>query len=281
MKFHIILFLYLLSSSWAFSENKIKSAPDLLLANIYHSDVKLQDYWVSEKLDGVRAYWNGRHLVSRQGNIFHAPEWFLAPMPKTTLDGELWLGRGKFEQLSGRVRQQSPHDSVWRNIKYMVFDLPDNPQPFDTRLKQLNNILSNIKAPHIQLVKQFKMSTHEALMNKLDNIVAQGGEGLMLHLGSSFYENGRSDDLLKLKKHFDAEAVVIRHLPGKGKYKGMLGSLEVETADKKRFRIGTGFSDAERKTPPAIGSVITYKYFGMTNKGIPRFASFLRVRKTH
>lgn len=286
MKFHIklfkaIFFLCLLSSSFSFASDNDKEKPGLLLANIYQPGLTLQDYLVSEKLDGVRAYWNGKHLMSRQGNIFQTPEWFVAPLPEVALDGELWLGREKFEQVSGLVRRQSGEDSDWSDIKFMVFDLPGSAQPFDERLKQLEQIINNINVSHVQLIKQFKVSTHEILMKKLDDIVNQGGEGLMLHLASSLYKSGRSDDLLKLKKYFDAEAVVIKHIAGKGKYKGMLGSLLVETADKKRFKIGSGFSDAERKNPPATGSIITYKYFGKTSRGIPRFASFLHIRNTY
>jgi DNA ligase-1 len=281
MKYYFIFLLCLIVSSVSFASDNNQQRPNLILANIYQPDTRLQDYWVSEKFDGVRAYWNGKDLVSRQGNIFHAPKWFIASLPdKTTLDGELWLGRGKFDLLSGMVRRHSTSESGWQGIKYMVFDLPGNHQVFDERLKQLKKIILAINAPHIQLVQQHKVIAHEILMKELDNIVKQGGEGLMLHLGSSIYASGRSDDLLKLKKYFDAEAIVINHIPGKGKYKGMLGSLEVETADKKIFKIGTGFSDAERKNPPVVGSLITYKYFGLTNKGIPRFASFVRIRNT-
>ncbi|MCF6257191.1 MAG: DNA ligase [Gammaproteobacteria bacterium] len=289
MKFCLILFQYLLLSAFPFSlvfsspppPDNTQPSPALLLANIYQPGITLEDYWLSEKLDGVRAFWNGKNFISRQGNIFHAPEWFLSPLPKLALDGELWMGRGKFERLSGMVRRQSPDDSGWKNIKFMVFDLPDNAQTFDRRLKQLKKIVRDINAPHIQAVDQTKVSTHEALMKKLDDIIQQGGEGLMLHAGSSFYKKGRSDGLLKVKKHFDAEAIVIKHLPGKGKYTGILGSIIVETANGKRFKIGSGFSDNERKNPPAIGSTITYKYFGLTNKGTPRFASFLRHRNSH
>ncbi len=285
--FKVILFLCCLSTPFSFAANNDKQVPALLLANIYQPDINLLDYWVSEKFDGVRAYWNGVNFVSRQGNVFHAPEWFTGGLPKMALDGELWLGRGEFERLSGVVRRRSPDDPGWSGIKFMIFDLPghagvfDERLIFDERLNRLKEIVADIETPHIQLIKQYKISDHEALMKKLDDIVEQGGEGLMLHLGSSLYKNGRSDDLLKLKKHFDAEAVVISYIPGKGKYKGMLGSMLVETADKKRFKIGTGFSDLERKNPPAIGSIITYKYFGLTKKGIPRFASFMRVRKYH
>lgn len=283
MKLLLFFFCILPLSYGVASDNTVR--PALLLANKYQIDIDLSDYWVSEKLDGVRAYWNGQVLMSRQGNTFHAPDWFIAPLPETPLDGELWLGRGRFEQLSGIVRQQSVKDSSWSGIKFMVFDVPvtgaDNAKTFDQRLRQLKKIIGEIKATHVQMVRQFRVPTHQALMTKLDDVVSQGGEGLMLHSASSFYTGGRSDDLLKVKKYYDAEVIVIDYIPGKGKYKGFMGALLVEMANKKRFKIGTGFSDKERKFPPAIGSTITYKYFGLTGKGIPRFASFLRKRNEH
>ena len=133
-------------------------------------------------------------------------------------------------------------------------------------------------SPYLSLVEQRKFRDERDLMKHLDDVVDAGGEGLMLHLGSAQYRANRSDDLLKLKRYQDAEATVIEHLPGKGKYKGMLGSLMVETPDGKRFKIGSGFSDIQRQTPPAIGTTISYKYYGLTGNGTPRFASFLRIR---
>ncbi len=279
--FKAILFLCCFSTTISFAGDTDKPKPDLLLANIYSSDIQLQNYWVSEKLDGVRAFWNGTNFVSRQGNILHAPVGFTRALPDIELDGELWLGRGKFDRLSGLVRRESPDDADWQNIKFMIFELPSHAGTFDQRLNRLKEIVVEINAPHIQLVDQFKVASHEALNKKLDEIVARGAEGLMLHSGSSLYKSGRSDDLLKLKKYQDAEAVVIAHVPGKGKYTGMLGSLLVETPDKRRFKIGTGFSDAERKNPPVVGVTITYKHFGLTGRGLPRFASFMRVRDIH
>ena len=255
--------------------------PALQLANVYHDNINLNQYWVSEKYDGVRAFWNGHHLLSRQGNIIQAPSWFIEALPAEELDGELWLGRGMFDQLSGIIRRHSPLESDWSEIKYMVFDLPRSDAIFDDRLKQLSVIIQKIDKPQVQLVKQEKVATHKLLMQELDEIVAAGGEGLMLHRGSSSYKAFRNNDLLKLKKYSDAEAKVISHLPGKGKYQGQLGSILVETKDRKRFIIGSGFSDAERKNPPPTGSIITFKYFGLTSKGTPRFASFIRVRNDH
>lgn len=263
------------------SQIAVASPPGLQLANVYHDNIKLDNYWVSEKYDGVRAFWNGQQLVSRQGNTIKAPAWFTEPLPHEQLDGELWIARGMFDRVSGIVRRQSPDENDWQAVKYMVFDLPASPLVFDDRLQRLKVIVGKIDKPHVRLVKQYRVKSEKLLKQKLDEVVAGGGEGLMLHLGSSTYKAFRSDDLLKVKQHSDAEAVVIKHFAGKGKYQGMMGSILVETMEGKRFRIGSGFSDAERQNPPAPGTVITFKYFGLTGKGTPRFASFLRVRNAH
>ena len=253
-------------------------APPLLLANVYREDVALDRYWVSEKLDGVRAYWDGERLRSRKGNPINAPPWFVAHLPRVPLDGELWMGRGAFERLSGAVRRQRPDDAQWREIRFMVFDLPSSPATFDRRLQRLREMFETVASPYVALVEQFRVSGHAELMERLERVVAGGGEGLMLHKGSSLYAAGRSDDLLKLKTHEDAEAVVIGHLPGKGRLAGMLGALLVETPEGLRFRLGTGFSDEERRNPPPLGATVTYRHHGRTRNGVPRFASFLRIR---
>ena len=254
-------------------------APSLLLASSYRDGVDLDQYWVSEKLDGVRARWDGEILVSRRGNRFIAPDWFTEGFPPVPLDGELWMGRGTFERLSGAVRRRTPDDAEWRTIRFMVFDLPASPAPFDERLQRLRVMFEAIASPRIALVEQFRVADHHALMETLNRVVEGGGEGLMLHRGSSLYTAGRSGDLLKVKRYDDAEAVVVGHLPGKGRLAGMLGALLVEMPDGRRFRLGTGMSDAERREPPPPGATVTYKYYGTTRNGLPRFASFLRVRE--
>lgn len=270
-------FLWIIAGSPAYASDR--PVPALMLAEVYTPEHDLSDYWVSEKLDGVRAYWDGHRFLSRQGNVFPAPAWFTQGFPVQPLDGELWMGRQTFARLSGAVRQQEPDADLWRQIRYMVFDLPGSTERFTQRLAQLQRLVVEVNSPYLALVKQFKVESEAALQRKLEAVVAQGGEGLMLHRGASYYVASRGDDLLKLKTHSDAEAVVIAHLPGSGKYEGMLGSVLVETPEKLRFRIGTGFSDAERANPPALGTTITYKYFGVTRNGVPRFASFLRVRQ--
>jgi len=131
----------------------------------------------------------------------------------------------------------------------------------------------------VQVVEQRKVADHAALQALLDRTVAQGGEGLMLHRGSSLYRAERNDDLLKFKPYEDTEARVVGHLPGKGKYAGMLGALQVETPEGVRFKLGSGLSDAQRRDPPAIGALVTYRYRGFNDSGIPRFAVFMRIRE--
>ena len=252
--------------------------PNLMLANVYHEGLDLKDYWVSEKYDGVRALWDGDKFISRGGNIYHAPDWFITDFPQQSLDGELWISRQSFELLVSTVRDQQPDHEAWRKVKFMVFDMPDVAGIFDERLSQLNTLISSVIVPWLKTVEQIKLQDHEALMDYLKTITQLGAEGLMLHKGSSLYRGKRSGDLLKVKLYQDAEAVVVGHIVGKGKYKNMLGAITVALENGDTFKIGTGFSDAERRDPPKIGEVVTYQYRGKTKNGIPRFASFLRIR---
>ena len=274
-----IAILVFIVVSFAVGANETQSQPPpVSLANVYRSDIDLSRYWVSEKLDGVRAWWDGQALYSRRGNPINAPSWFVEGFPNEVLDGELWMGRGTFEILSGTVRSKTPDAAAWGRVRYMVFDLPTSSAPFDERLQRLREIFKSLTSRRIALVDQFRVAGERELMATLERIVADGGEGLMLRDGTSLYRSGRNDDLMKLKTYQDAEAIVVAHLPGKGKFAGMLGSLLVELPDGRRFKLGTGFSDEDRRHPPPVGVTVTYKHYGMTANGIPRFASYLRVR---
>lgn len=253
-------------------------APALMLAKVYRRGIDLRDYWVSEKLDGVRGRWDGRQLLTRGGNTIAAPEWFTAGWPAVALDGELWIGRGRFEDTVSTVRQQLPDESAWRRIRFMLFDLPEHPGVFSERLVALQALVNAVNQPWLQTVEQVRGSTHAALMQQLDQVVRAGGEGLMLHRAQALYRAQRSDDLLKVKTHEDAEARVIGHEPGKGRLAGMVGALLVETGDGIRFRLGSGLSDTLRQNPPPVGSWVTYRYRGTHDSGLPRFATLVRVR---
>jgi DNA ligase-1 len=250
----------------------------VMLANVYHRGVDLSAYWVSEKYDGVRGYWDGAKLRTRGGETIAAPAWFVAGWPAFPMDGELWAGRGKFAEAVSTVRTQTPDDAAWRRMRFMVFDLPAQPGSFDQRLPALQAAIAKLGLPWVQAVRQEKIADDRTLQARMKAVVRQGGEGLMLHRGASLYRAERNDDLLKLKPYDDAEARVIGYVPGKGKYRGRVGALLVESADGRRFRLGAGLSDAQRAAPPAIGTWITYRFRGMNDSGLPRFATFLRVR---
>ncbi|MEO8410074.1 MAG: DNA ligase [Propionivibrio sp.] len=249
----------------------------LLLAETEHGQADVALFLVSEKLDGVRAYWDGQNLRTRNGNTINAPAWFVENFPQQPLDGELWLARGQFDALSATIRRQIPNESEWRQVRYLVFELPHAPGTFRQRERALRQIVADAGVPWLQPVEQFELASRQALKTKLDEIVKAGGEGLMLHRADADYTTGRSDVLLKMKSWNDAEATVIGYRPGKGKYQGMLGALRVRTADGVEFLLGTGLTEALRRNPPPIGSVVTFRYRALTSKGVPRFASFHRV----
>ncbi|WP_407353673.1 DNA ligase [Luteimonas sp. R10] len=252
--------------------------PRLMLASKYEAGIEVSDYWVSEKLDGVRGRWDGRALWTRGGHRVEAPDWFVAGWPREPLDGELWIGRGRFEEVSGIVRARAAGDAAWRRVRFMVFDLPGHGGPFEQRLLRMRTLLGERDIAWLQPVVQVRFADASALQAHLQAVVAGGGEGLMLHHRDACYRAGRSDALLKLKPFEDAEARVVGHTVGKGKYAGMLGALVVEREDGLRFRLGSGLSDAQRATPPPVGSYVTYRYNGLTANGVPRFARFLRQR---
>jgi len=253
-------------------------APRILLAEVYRDQADVSQYLVSEKLDGVRALWDGQTLRFRSGKEIQAPSWFISGLPKVSLDGELWMGRGSFEHLSGTVRRDVPVDSEWRQVRYMIFELPGAAGNFRERAEQIRQLVRQANVPWLQEIEQFSVVDRNSLKKRLNEVVKAGGEGLMLHRADASYETGRSDTLLKMKPSEDADAVVIGYRPGKGKHAGSMGALHLRTPEGLEFSLGTGFSDEQRNDPPALGSTVTYRYRDVTGKGLPRFASFLRVR---
>lgn len=255
-----------------------KAAPELLLAQLYRSAIDPAEYLVSEKYDGARAIWDGRQLRFRSGNPVHAPAWFLAALPAQALDGELWAGRGRFERLMQILRTDPADEAGWREIRYMVFELPDAPGSFAERAQEIEAIATRAGVPWLQAVPQRHVSSRADLQRRLRATLADGGEGLMLHRADAPYLTGRSDVLLKLKPWLDAEGRVLAHLPGKGRHAGRTGALLLELADGRRLRVGSGLSDAERQAPPAIGSEVSFRYRSLTANGLPRHAVYLRER---
>jgi DNA ligase 1 len=258
-------------------EGDEKAGPPLLLAERWDNAQDLAGWWLSEKLDGVRAYWDGTSLISRLGNRFHAPGWFLEGLPDLPLDGELWIGRKAFQRTVGIVRRQDQSD-LWKEVRFIAFDAPGVDAAFEGRLAAIRAHIARRRPPYLAALEHALCTGMDHLRAELARVEALGGEGLMVRRPESRYEVGRSLTLLKIKSFRDAEARVLGHLKGAGRHKGRLGALLVELADGTQFSVGTGFSDAEREAPPPVGSVINFRYQELSDGGVPRFPSYVGVR---
>ena len=279
MKFLSFLFLF----ATLFAQAGVASQkPELLLLNKYSDDKNVTGWMMSEKLDGVRAYWDGEKLVSRNGTIFSPPAFFTKDFPKTKLDGELWSERGDFSNISSivntrkldsRVIPDSDRESRWHTLTYNVFEVPNAAGNLLQRLSIVK------ESRYIKLVKQTMIKDKTDLDRFLKSVEQKGGEGVVVRDGSLDYYASRNDNALKVKSYVDEECVVAGYSKGKGKYENMTGALLCETQNKKTIKLGTGLSDEQRKNPPKIGAIITFKYYGLTSKGNPRFPVFLRERE--
>jgi DNA ligase-1 len=252
--------------------------PPLLLAESWDGETNPTGWWLSEKLDGVRAYWDGKQFLSRLGYVYHAPGWFTAGLPDVPLDGELWLGRKQFQRTVSIVRRQDQSD-LWKEIRFLVFDAPASDAKFEDRQWLVQHLLRMAAAEYASPHPQVVCTGLDHLREELARVEALGGEGLMLRQPESRYVVGRSPTLLKVKRFLDAEARVVGHEPGNGRHKGRLGALLAEMDDGTRFAVGTGLTDAERSNPPSVGSRITFRYQELSDGGVPRFPSYVSVRR--
>ncbi len=270
MKLHLLPSLLLALPLWS-------NPPSLLLLQTYHDDINVTGWVMSEKLDGVRAYWDGRLLRSRSGNIFAAPQSFVKDFPPFELDGELWSERGAFEKITSITRQTTPHDE-WRTLTYNIFELPNAEGNLTERLNKLQDYLARHPHTTLRIISQKAVASPEALHAFLKEIEDKNGEGVVVRDPTLPYQSGRSATALKVKSYQDAECVITGYTPGQGKYAGMTGALLCRTDDNISLRIGSGLNDAQREHPPKIGTLITYKYYGLTANGKPRFPVFMRTR---
>lgn len=252
------------------------NAPPLLLAHRWE-DQDPTGWWLSEKLDGVRAYWDGKQFISRLGNAYLAPDWFIEGLPEFPLDGELFAGRGRFQHAVSVARRMDKGDG-WSSLAYVIFDAPALAHGFEGRIKHLEDHFGARPWPQAKVLEHRVCTGHDDLHAELRRVEGLGGEGVMLRRPGSRYVAGRSDTLLKVKSFLDTEARVVGHQAGTGKHKGRLGALLVELADGTPFKVGTGLSDAERGAPPQVGDIVTVRYQELTDAGVPRFPSYIGVR---
>lgn len=255
--------------------------PPVLLAHKFEDfeDLDPTGWWWSEKYDGVRAWWDGTQFISRQGNVFQAPDWFRAALPNHLLDGELWMGRQMFQKTISVVKRLDWGEGA-KLIKYVMYDAPHLNKPFEDRLAYLEERFATdmVHETHLAVAPHAKVQSRKHLLELLKKYEAQGAEGIMIRKPGSLYEKGRSNTLLKVKPFKDGEAVVLGYEPGKGRHKGVMGGCNVRLPSGVEFTVGTGFTDAERRAPPKVGETITFRYTELTEDGKPKCASFVCVR---
>jgi len=267
----LFLLVFLISSIYAQSIPSLKK-PDLLFLNKYSEDINVTSWYMSEKLDGVRAYWDGEKLVSRNGKIFKAPKFFTKGFPKRELDGELWTKRGDFSHISSIVNTKLSK-LEWKELTYNIFEVSNAAGTLNERLNRVK------ESQYIRVIEQIKVKNKKHLDSFLKSVEKKGGEGVVVRDGSLNYYTGRNNKALKVKSYIDEECEVVGHNRGRGKYENILGSLDCKMDNNQTLKIGTGFNNEQRTSPPKIGAIITFKYYGLTSKGNPRFPVFLRAKE--
>lgn len=270
IKFRYLFLLLLPLLLWA-------GKPDLLLLKTYDDGLHVNGWLMSEKLDGVRAYWDGTKLISRGGKEFKAPAWFTKNFPPFEIDGELWSKRGDFDNISGIVRKKIPHEG-WKKITYNIFEVPNQKGGLKQRLDVLKNYLDTHPNQYISIIKQLTCKDKNHLKTFLKEIEEKGGEGVVIRNPEALYINKRTSQALKVKSFDDTECEIIGYKNGKGKYENLVGSYICKMNNEQIINIGSGLSDKQRKNPLKQGTIITFKYQGLTKNGKPRFPVFLRVR---
>eukprot|EP00445_Apocalathium_hangoei_P075443 CAMPEP_0204169600 /NCGR_PEP_ID=MMETSP0361-20130328/41673_1 /ASSEMBLY_ACC=CAM_ASM_000343 /TAXON_ID=268821 /ORGANISM="Scrippsiella Hangoei, Strain SHTV-5" /LENGTH=496 /DNA_ID=CAMNT_0051127199 /DNA_START=152 /DNA_END=1643 /DNA_ORIENTATION=- len=274
----------LAAAAAAKGKNKDIEKGVMLAHNWDEGKVNPKGYLMSEKLDGMRAIWHDGSLWSRAGNIIVAPAFFLAELPKGfKLDGELFLGRGRFSDVMSVCRCHCPNEAAWRNVRYIVFDAPAAKGGLTERLAAARAALGECAGAVVRVHPQVVCEGVEHVYKELDRILALDppAEGLMLAASNKPHRGGRCNDILKVKKFHTQDAKVVGHKPGKGKHVGRLGALECRLRSGQRFDVGSGFSDADRDAYQAnypIGTIVEFRYFEITDAGVPRFPTFVRIR---
>lgn len=243
----------------------------------------IESYAISEKFDGVRGIWDGKEMFSKNGKKLAIPPCFVEKLAILELkdgefvEGELWADYGKFAEVSSLARRKNPTCAEFESVKYLIFNAQLNESSdFLANLSKIQSILESHKTPQIRTITQHKFHSSKELQDFFDAVVAKGGEGVILR---------DSHTAFKLKAQHDAECKIIDYTRGKGRLSGKVGAIVCESlADKNTgikngiiFRIGSGLSDEMRTNPPKIGTIITYKFSGVSKNSVPLHTRFWRV----
>jgi len=252
------------------------------IPNNKRTNTNITNWYIQEKIDGVRAVWDGECFRSCSHKIFPVHK-AIIDIAKTTfgdrmIDGEFSCGRGMFQRTVSIVRNTHSTLLQWMGIKYYMFDcITDKNKTYRRRYKELKSLPCEY-ANFIVLPILATIDKRSTIQEQLDKIMALGGEGLIIRNPKKEYLPGRSSYLLKIKKFTTTEVIVTGYTDGEGKYSGMVGALVCEQYDGRQVLVGTGLTDADRMQPPPIGSEITIKYQNLSTDGIPRHPVFVEVR---
>mmetsp|Transcript_3949 Transcript_3949/g.11996 ORF Transcript_3949/g.11996 Transcript_3949/m.11996 type:complete len:626 (-) Transcript_3949:132-2009(-) len=237
-------------------------------------------WWVSEKLEGVRAVWRRGSLLSRGDRALTCPGDLRRALPAgCELDGELWGGRGQFERTLDSALGTSSGSAAWpAGMRFMVFDARKDEdgvslehRPFEQRMQAAKRICRDANIGGlVEVIPMQKCRSRKHFDELLEEVGRGGGEGLMLRYPESVYERGRSNSMLKAKLWQDGEALVEGRTPAKGPSSAQCDALICRTPDGREFLLGSGLSDAQRMEPPAVGTVITYRFSELTASNTPR-----------
>lgn len=300
MKLNKLLILIFTFTSFLIADsNKLQFSIYSKLLSIESSqNINFNNFVMSEKLDGVRAIFDRKTIKTRSGRKICPPQFWLKEfenLNEIKLDGELWIARGKFGEISSAVAKFSGDkcdnnnkSDIWQEISYNIFDsdICEN-KSIKNCEKILKEKFKNFK--YIKIIEQKEAKNKENIDKFFNEIIKKGGEGIILRENLPKDFNNRI--AYKYKPFYDAECIVKEHIKGKGKNSGKLGSIlcEMNIKDLPQFRdsiesqiinfkIGTGFNETQRKNPPKIGEKIQFRYNELTKNNIPRFAVFIRIR---
>jgi DNA ligase-1 len=286
-------------SSTKTDQKKARYERDVMLAHSYTGQIDPTGWWFSEKYDGVRALWTGDRLIfGRNGTPIAAPQFFLDYLPENIpLDGELYIRRDYFNETSGFVRKKTPIDQEWKQIRFMVFDLPTTEfMPYEKRLRRLKK--TGLKPP-IEIVEPILIESQEHLKRMHQDLISKGAEGSMIRAPRSPYQNTRSHYLLKVKEQRDEDAIVIGWEVGHNRNHDRLGALQIkwnnpeEIQDKysieylpdMEFKVGAGFKDTDRchigdaSEVYPVGTLVKVAFNGLQKSGKPRYPMFKGIRE--
>ena len=221
--------------------------PPLLLSDYIGQTV--EGWLASEKIDGIRALWNGSQFVSRNGVTFAVPDWFKVGMPDCLLDGEFFAG-------SLGLTISATQAGRWQEVTFHAFDAPSGDK-FKDRVARL----ATMALPaHCEVVRHWSTDTVGAI-RKADEIASAGGEGLVVRDPSKPYAAGRSSSALKIKPTRSAE-MIVKGFHGRGIVGDWCGvTVKLNTGEKVE-----------------LGDRVTFAFSGVTDNGIPRCPSFIALR---